>query len=75
MIKNRKAKLALGLALVGAAVLIPGTAFAQDVVEPVFDGSSMPAATDIGISLNLLWIVIGAVLCRWWFRWDRRTDS
>jgi len=22
-----------------------------------------------------LWVVVGAVLCRWWFRWDRRTDS
>ena len=60
MIKNRRAKLSLGLLLVVGAVLIPGTAFAQDT--PVFDpAGALPTSGD-GFGLNLMWIVVGAAL-------------
>ena len=62
VLRNRKTKLMLGLVLVGAVVLTPAVAFAQDAPKPVFDGTPIPAATDVGISLNLLWVVIGAAL-------------
>ena len=58
-----RSKLAVVSLLAVALVLATGTAaFAQEEVEPVFDGSFIPAASDIGVSLNLLWVVIGAVL-------------
>ena len=60
MTTNRRAKLALGLVLFGAAVIIPGTAMAQD--GPAFDPSvAVPTVTE-GFNLNLLFIFIGAVL-------------
>ena len=37
-------------------------AFGQDAPEPIYDGSLVPFNTDIGVGLNLLWVVIGAVL-------------
>lgn len=61
MLRNHKSKLLLGLLITGAVALTPSLAFAQDVA-PVFDGSPIPAASDIGISLNMLWVVIGAAL-------------
>ncbi len=60
MIKNRWAKFGLGVLLLFGALLIPGTAFAQDA--PVFDpASGAPTGVD-GFGLNLLWIIIGAAL-------------
>jgi Amt family ammonium transporter len=50
----------LSLAIMMVA-LFASAAFAQDA-EPVYDGSLIPTPSDVGISLNLLWIVIGAVL-------------
>jgi ammonium transporter, Amt family len=54
-------------AIVAALVLLivgttAGAAFAGEDPEPVFDGANIPAVTDVGVSLNLLWVVIGAVL-------------
>ena len=60
MTNNRKAKLALGLALLGAALVIPGTAFAQDA--PVFDPLGAVPTTVDGFGLNLMWIIVGAAL-------------
>ena len=38
-------------------------AFAGEGPKPVYDGSLIPkAVSDIGISVNLLWVVVGAVL-------------
>lgn len=41
--------------------LTGGAAFAGEP-KPVFDGGAIPSVTDVGVSLNLLWVVIGAVL-------------
>ena len=41
--------------------LTGGAAFAGEP-KPVFDGSLIPGVSDVGVSLNLLWVVIGAVL-------------
>ena len=38
-----------------------GAAFAADV-KPVFDGTGQPNNTDVAVSLNMLWVVIGAIL-------------
>jgi ammonium transporter, Amt family len=51
--------LALVLLIVGVTA---GAAFAGEDPDPVFDGSNIPAVSDIGVSLNLLWVVIGALL-------------
>jgi Amt family ammonium transporter len=61
MLRTRRAKLALGLSLVVAVLAVPAIAGAQEV-EPVFDGSLIPAVTDIGVGLNMLWVVVGAAL-------------
>jgi Amt family ammonium transporter len=60
MPRSLKGRLALvaGTALMFVMVS-PAIAGAQ---EPVYDGSFIPAPTDVGVSLNLLWVVIGAVL-------------
>ncbi len=60
--RTRKAKLLTGLAITGTLLAMPAVAMAQDAPEPVFPAGAIPAASDIGISLNLLWIVIGAAL-------------
>lgn len=53
---------ALVAALAGSlAVMAAGAAHAQDA-EPVYDGSFIPTNTDLGVSLNLLWVVIGAAM-------------
>jgi ammonium transporter, Amt family len=39
-----------------------GAAFAANDPKPVYDGSLIPAPSDVGVSLNLLWIVVAAVL-------------
>jgi Amt family ammonium transporter len=58
-----RSKLAVVSLLAIALVLATGSAaFAQEAPEPVFDGSFIPAPSDIGVSLNLLWVVIGALL-------------
>ncbi len=49
---------ALVLLIVGATA---GAAFAGGP-KPVYDGSLIPAPSDVGISLNLLWIIVAAVL-------------
>ncbi|MGQ0804166.1 MAG: ammonium transporter [Actinomycetota bacterium] len=58
-----RSKLAIASAV---AVLLVGltatAAFAGEEPEPVFNGDFIPAASDIGVSLNLLWVVVGAVL-------------
>ena len=42
-------------------VMFAAPAFAAD--KPIYDGSAIPTnASDIGVSLNMLWVVIGAVL-------------
>jgi Amt family ammonium transporter len=52
--------------LVALVVLIvggtAGVAFAANDPKPVYDGSLIPAPSDVGVSLNLLWIVVAAVL-------------
>ena len=57
------------LALVLVA-LAASSAFAGEDPKPVFDGANSPVVSDVGVSLNLLWVVIGAVLVtlawRWW---------
>jgi ammonium transporter, Amt family len=54
---------ALVVTLALVLVVLAGTAaFAGEDPKPVFDGSNIPAVSDIGVSLNLLWVVIGAVL-------------
>jgi Amt family ammonium transporter len=53
--------LVVTLALV-LVVLAGTTAFAGEAPEPVFDGANIPAVSDIGVSLNLLWVVVGALL-------------
>ncbi len=50
--------LALVLVIVGATA---GAAFAGGP-KPVYDGSLIPAPSDIGVSLNLLWVIVAAVL-------------
>jgi Amt family ammonium transporter len=56
-------KLAIVSVLAVALVLLSGTAAFAGDGEPIFDGAGVPAApSDIGVSLNLLWVVIGAVL-------------
>ncbi len=59
---TRKAKVALGITLLATLVVLPGVAGAQGVAEPVFDGSLIPAPTDVGVGLNMLWVVLGAAL-------------
>ena len=49
---------ALVLLIVGVTA---GAAFAADP-KPVFDGKLIPAPSDVGVSLNLLWVIISAVL-------------
>src|SRR6266511_2152077 len=49
---------ALVLLIVGATA---GAAFAGGP-KPVYDGSLIPAPSDVGLSLNLLWIIVAAVL-------------
>ena len=42
-------------------ILFAAPAFAAD--KPIYDGSAIPTSpSDIGVSLNMLWVVIGAVL-------------
>jgi ammonium transporter, Amt family len=41
--------------------LTGGAAFAGGP-KPVFDGKLIPAPSDVGVSLNLLWVIISAVL-------------
>jgi Amt family ammonium transporter len=54
---------ALFVTLVLALVTMASTAaFAGGDPKPVFDGANIPTRSDIGVSLNLLWVVIGAVL-------------
>jgi Amt family ammonium transporter len=52
----------IGLAVALGLLAVPLTATAALGQEPVYDGSFIPAPSDIGVSLNLLWVVIGAVL-------------
>jgi ammonium transporter, Amt family len=56
-----RSALVVTLALV-LVVLAGTTAFAGEAPEPVFDGANIPAVSDIGVSLNLLWVVVGALL-------------
>ncbi|MFZ4514936.1 MAG: ammonium transporter [Acidimicrobiia bacterium] len=58
---RHKLTLSAGLAL-GASVLMAVPAFAQEAPTAVFDATNIPAPSDVGVSLNLLWIVLGAVL-------------
>jgi ammonium transporter, Amt family len=51
--------LALVLLIVGVTA---GAAFAGTDPKPVYNPKGIPAVTDIGVSLNLLWVVISAVL-------------
>jgi ammonium transporter, Amt family len=60
VLRNRKAKLALGLLVAGTVVLTPAIAMAQDA--PSFDPASALPTTVDGFGLNLLWIVVGAAL-------------
>ncbi len=56
----RRAAVVGGLAT--AAVVVPATvAFAQDAA-PVYDGTYIPTNTDLGISLNLFFVMVGAAL-------------
>ncbi len=57
---TRSALVATLVVLVLGLMAVP--AFAGEAPKPVFDGGAIPAVTDIGVSLNLLWVVIGAVL-------------
>jgi ammonium transporter, Amt family len=58
-----RSKLAFAPVLAMALVLVTATAaFAGEGPEPVYDGGAIPAPSDVGVSLNLLWVVIGAVL-------------
>ena len=60
MTRSRSAKLALGLLVATAAVLLaPSVAGAA---TPTFDPSVATPATSDGFSLNMLWIVIGGTL-------------
>jgi Amt family ammonium transporter len=45
-----------------AAVVVPAAVASAQGAEPVYDGTYIPTASDIGISLNMLWVVIGAAL-------------
>jgi Amt family ammonium transporter len=59
---SMRARVGLAVALGLLAVpLTASAAFGQEV-EPIYDSTYIPAPSDIGISLNLLWVVIGAVL-------------
>ncbi len=60
--RTRRAKLALGVALATAVVVLPGVAGAQGTAEPIYDGSLIPAPSDVGVGLNMLWVVVGAAL-------------
>ncbi len=56
-------KLAIMSVLAVALVVLSGTAAFAGDGDAVFNGDFIPAApSDIGVSLNLLWVVIGAVL-------------
>jgi Amt family ammonium transporter len=57
---TRSALVATLVVLVLGLTAVP--AFAGEVPKPVFDGSLIPGVSDVGVSLNLLWVVIGAVL-------------
>ncbi len=57
-----RSKLAIASLLAVAFVLMTATAAFAGDGEPVFDGSNIPASSDVGVSLNMLWVVIGAVL-------------
>jgi Amt family ammonium transporter len=58
MMRHFRSRLALCLGLVPLLlVLAPGVAAAQS-----YDGGAIPADTDVGVSLNLLWVVIGAAM-------------
>jgi Amt family ammonium transporter len=51
----------VGAGLVGAAIALPaGVAAAQ--AEPVYDGTYIPTNTDLGVSFNLFFILVGAAL-------------
>jgi len=43
-------------------VLVTATAAFAGEGEPVFDGGAIPVPSDVGVSLNLLWVLIGAIL-------------
>ena len=51
-----KKKLLIGAGISGALVLLTSVAAGAQDVDPV------QAVTDLGIQLNMLWVVIGAVL-------------
>ena len=56
-----KAAIAMGGTTLTSLVLA-APAFAQEAVAPVYDGTAIPTASDVGVSLNLLWVVLGAML-------------
>jgi Amt family ammonium transporter len=61
MPRTRTGRFALA-AIIGlvSVVATPVAAYAQ--TDGVFDSGAIPAAGDVGVSLNLLWVVIGAAL-------------
>ena len=60
MLKTRRAKFLAGLLVMGAVIAVPTIAGAQD--GPTFDPAGALPQTPDGFSLNLLFIIIGAVL-------------
>jgi Amt family ammonium transporter len=52
----------VGLLATLFVMLMAGPASAVDAPKPVYDSSYIPAPTDVAVSLNLLWVVIGAIL-------------
>jgi len=56
-----KTMLAIGGGIAGT-LLLAAPAFAQEAPKAAYDATNIPAATDVGVSLNLLWIVLGAIL-------------
>ncbi len=62
MLRSKRRLATLGLLTLLIVVLMTGTAWAQPGDPAVSEAGKAATTTDVGVSLNLLWIVIGAIL-------------
>ena len=52
----------IAASVAGAALVLPATAAGAQVAEPLYDGTYIPNNTDLGISMNIFFVLIGAAL-------------
>jgi Amt family ammonium transporter len=62
MLRSKRRLVAFGALTLLIVALMTGTAFAAGGDPAISEAGKAATTTDVGVSLNLLWIVIGAVL-------------